>query len=507
MKRYILLFALIFFASINWAQAQRPTPTGGCTQSFECYEFNYLGATALDGDLMQLKFTLQISCNQLAYVAFELPEGSEATNPASVYHNNAPAYRVRNGEASEQGPNEVEPPFNAIQFNAKQTYTLSEGAIDTFSFNLTAADFEALSTMRVRATLRSGTKGNKDIITGSQQVVFDLSACGPMAGPDACVIETETANFAFVGASDNGDGTTTVNLMVQNTTAADVNTVQIETIATPTPIGVANMTNGNVYSTAANQYKVSIDQDANLITFEGQNTNGYANGATDVFAVIIPTDLYQLEPYFQITVDAGGIISNTGLNTITCEDAPITPLPVELVSFEGKATASGVSLTWSTASELDNDRFELERSQDGKSFGRIAEVKGAGNSNVLLKYSYTDATAEPGMNYYRIKQVDFDGDAEYSNVIAVNQQQRFTKAMELYPNPVTSSVLNVAMQNNTGALLQIMDRNGRTVYTQQVSAGQHEIQLSVADLNVPKGLYYVHMRGEGSQQVQKLIIQ
>ncbi len=457
---------------------------------------------------MQLKFSLQVRCDELAYVAFELPEGARAASPASVYHGNAPAYRVRNGVSSEQGPNEVETPFNAIQFNAKSNYALSGGQVDTFAFNLTQADFQALSTMRVRATLRSeALKGNENNISGSQQVVFDLNACSPPTNPGACVIQLEEASFAFAGATDNGDGTTTVRLRIANKLPADVSSVMIETMETTADLGVAGMNNGGVYKTADFQYKTTIDQEANLIVFQGQQTNGYANGTADVFAIIVPTDLYELSPYFQMTVNAGGTLTNTGLNTISCEDEPITPLPVELVSFEGKATASGIALTWTTASEENNDRFEVERSKDGNSFSAVGEVQGAGNSSVTQRYSFTDASADAGQHYYRLKQVDYDGQFEYSKVIAVERAALAGASMEVYPNPATSNYIRVATPGGSDAILQIMDRNGRTVHTQRLAPEEREVQLTVSDLNIPKGLYYVHLQNASGKQTQKLIIQ
>ncbi|OKL39162.1 T9SS type A sorting domain-containing protein [Pontibacter flavimaris] len=509
MKKYILLFSLFFIASATWAQAQRPAPTGGCVQDQNaCYTFEYFGALPLEADLVQVQFGLQVNCDELAYLAFELPAGSEAAGPASIYHEEASNYRVRNGKTSEQGPNEVETPFNAIQFNAKQNYSLSGGAIDTFTFYLTTADFEALSTMRVRATLRGNTNGNRNEITQSQQVVFDLNACSPLSGPGACVAARERANFAFAGAVDNGDGTTTVNLLIQNLAEEDASSITIETTATPDSIGVAGLTNGDVYKSMVYQYKVTVDQEANLISFEAQNTNGYASGASDVFSIIVPNDLYELEPYFQMTLTAGDVTENAGLNTISCEDEPITPLPVELLSFEGKATQSGVALEWATASEDNNEKFEVERSQDGRSFEKIAEVAGAGNSAITLKYSYNDMAANPGTNYYRLKQLDVDGQYEFSKVIAVNHKAASADAlMKVYPNPAVSNYVHVALNSSSDAQLKIMDRNGRTVYTQEVAPGQQEIQLSIAELNIPKGLYYVHMQDDTERQVQKLIVQ
>ena len=82
----------------------------------------------------------------------------------------------------------------------------------------------------------------------------------------------------------------------------------------------------------------------------------------------MPTDAYTANPSFTLVLQAGQTIVATGFNTTTCEDEAITPLPVELLSFEGKATQSGIELNWETASESNNQGFDVERSTDGKNF-------------------------------------------------------------------------------------------------------------------------------------------
>ncbi|MFD2248386.1 SGNH/GDSL hydrolase family protein [Pontibacter ruber] len=110
-------------------------------------------------------------------------------------------------------------------------------------------------------------------------------------------------------------------------------------------------------------------------------------------------------------------------------DPVITPLPVELFDFKGIVAKSGIQLHWKTASETNNAHFNIERSEDGKNFKVIGKVNGSGNSNTTLAYTFTDKSAHTGTLYYRLKQVDFDGQYETSNVIAVNRHTTGTEPL------------------------------------------------------------------------------
>jgi hypothetical protein len=98
----------------------------------------------------------------------------------------------------------------------------------------------------------------------------------------------------------------------------------------------------------------------------------------------------------------------------------IFPLPIELVSFESVNLEGYNLLTWSSASEQNNDYYLLERSTDGYDWSVINNQKGAGNSSVKIDYSFRDFTYEPTINYYRLSQVDFDGNSETFKIISVN---------------------------------------------------------------------------------------
>jgi len=112
-------------------------------------------------------------------------------------------------------------------------------------------------------------------------------------------------------------------------------------------------------------------------------------------------------------------------------------LPVELLYFKGKLLLDRVFLEWSTASEINNDYFEIQRSIDAIVWETIGKIKGHGNSVIVTYYNYTDMTFPIGMVYYRLKQVDFDGKYKYSNFVAVNILT-LSEEIKIIPNPVKS---------------------------------------------------------------------
>ena len=97
-------------------------------------------------------------------------------------------------------------------------------------------------------------------------------------------------------------------------------------------------------------------------------------------------------------------------------------LPVDLISFEAEREEDNIKLNWSTASEENNDYFEIQKSYDGEVFTPIGYVDGAGNSNAVVEYSYTDS--ETNKAYYRLKQLDYDGEFEYSDIVVAKGNRR-----------------------------------------------------------------------------------
>ena len=113
-------------------------------------------------------------------------------------------------------------------------------------------------------------------------------------------------------------------------------------------------------------------------------------------------------------------------------------LPVSLISFDAQSTSGTVKLDWATASETDNDYFDIERSPDARSWKAIGRIKGAGTVNSIQRYATTDANPLEGRSYYRLKIVDFEGKAEYSNIRVIITHT--LPVPSIYPNPATTSI-------------------------------------------------------------------
>ena len=184
-------------------------------------------------------------------------------------------------------------------------------------------------------------------------------------------------------------------------------------------------------------------------------------------------------------------------------------LPVNLLSFTGQALANSVMLKWTTASEENNSYFSVERSTDGLSFKQLSVVQGAGTTNSLKKYSFEDKYPLKGRLYYRLKQVDFNGQFEYSPVVSV--QVDFDErpiSMSLFPNPaMPSEVVKLKIKhyelNGSTAIIKIVNQMGLEVWSSEKAIQKGEpIQLP----SLPRGTYLVHVFTNQQKLVNKLLI-
>ena len=139
-----------------------------------------------------------------------------------------------------------------------------------------------------------------------------------------------------------------------------------------------------------------------------------------------------------------------------------SPLPITLLNFDARLNKKNkVDLWWTTSSEINNDYFTVEKSRDGMNFEAIAIVDGAGNSTTYLDYAATDDHPYPGINYYRLRQTDFDGHFSFSEIKAVTLDGKTGFDIVLFPNPA-QSVLNIMAQEGPYSFV-ILDATGRRV--------------------------------------------
>lgn len=182
-----------------------------------------------------------------------------------------------------------------------------------------------------------------------------------------------------------------------------------------------------------------------------------------------------------------------------------TPLAVSLLYLKAKLVDQQTLLNWATANESGNDHFEIERSANGRNFAFLASLPGAGNSSSIQYYAYTDKNPMPGINYYRLKQVDNNSHFTYSSVVMVNAGINQGQLMNVYPNPASGNIkLSLTLLKNQDCLLQITDMSGKIVQSKSIHciAGLNEMELNIAAL--PAGFYTINVAGSGLKSIPVL---
>jgi hypothetical protein len=166
-------------------------------------------------------------------------------------------------------------------------------------------------------------------------------------------------------------------------------------------------------------------------------------------------------------------------------------LPIELIAFDAQTTeGSKTQLTWATGSERNSHSFDIERSQDGKTFTRIGNVKAQGKA---ANYSFVDNSPLNNTSYYRLKSIDNDQSFEYSKIISIQNKSAKGK-LSVYPNPVSKLL---TLENTEGSDFQILNLLGQQVMSGKAPFGGLGAELDVSAL--PQGSYFLKV---GTEQVK-----
>ena len=237
---------------------------------------------------------------------------------------------------------------------------------------------------------------------------------------------------------------------------------------------------------------------------------------------------FDLSPYSNQTINVAFLLSSEGFwgesSGWYIDDIFINGLtiPVELISFTGAVLENKIQLSWQTATEINNQGFDIERSSDSKTFTAIGTVEGNGTTTELHEYSFSDKPTQPGKYYYRLKQIDFDGSFEYSQIVEVdfnNVPDKYA-LLQNYPNPFNPST-KISWQSPIGSwqTLKVYDVLGNEVATlvdEYKPAGNYEVefQSSVGNHQLASGVYYYQLRtgdpstgsGQSFVETRKMII-
>jgi len=185
-------------------------------------------------------------------------------------------------------------------------------------------------------------------------------------------------------------------------------------------------------------------------------------------------------------------------------------LPVELINFKALIQNNGgVKLLWSTATEKNNKGYDLERSTDNRTWTALGFIPGNGNSTRQNDYNFTDDNPLPGINYYRLKQMDMDGDIEYSPMVVADVRANGLQ-LDIFPNPSADGEISIrAVSKQEGnALLEIYDWLGYKVYKEQVYLYEGTMVYPISLATYPKGTYNARLEmPDGQVHFKKIVLQ
>jgi hypothetical protein len=373
------------------------------------------------------------------------------------------------------------------------------------------------------------------------------------SGPDATLMTTYPADptvplntVANITKTVNADGSVTFNLTgVEATMPVDCGTPEVTwsdlwSSASPDGQFVNCVSCGIQYST--NYLDASGFVNCSNLTYNAtltNNTNTYVMGYYRVYpdingdgyfepgidTLIQDTTAWSVHAGIGQTTNLTGSVPPANRNqdlflviTQACSQAYVAsrvvlipsticaPLPVTFISFSAtRIDRSNVSLRWETATEVNNSGFAIQRNTNGnwEYVTFIPTQAMGGNSTSPIVYTFTDRNNFDGVSQYRIKQVDIDGKAKYSDIRAVRGEGQSDKVI-VYPNPSNTGSVTVIFENRDGLRdVQLSDNSGRTVQQWSAVAG-NTIQIS----NLSAGMYTLRIlfRETGAQTVQKIMI-
>ena len=234
-----------------------------------------------------------------------------------------------------------------------------------------------------------------------------------------------------------------------------------------------------------------------LLIEDGSDFNAYYHTTNDLI------DHFN-EPYYLKNTQAA-------LGTVALLSVVTGVIPVELVAFNAHSSSNGTELNWITASELNNNGFEIQRSIDNQNFVTVGFVSGQGTTTEKHYYSFVDFIniTNTATLYYRLKQVDFDGSYTYSHIVSVETLSPIEFALEQnYPNPFNpATTIKYSISKDQLVDLKIYDVMGNEIVTlvsEIKSSGNYEVIFDAS--NLPSGAYFYTLVTEDFVSTKKMML-
>lgn len=184
-------------------------------------------------------------------------------------------------------------------------------------------------------------------------------------------------------------------------------------------------------------------------------------------------------------------------------ESVVAALPVEFAGFSGEIRGKAIRLDWSTATESNNKQFEVEFSTNGKNFKQIGIVAGAGTTYTTQRYHFEHATPLVGVNYYRLRQVDYDGAFEYSSMVSVEIKGKAFASYRLFPNPVQRAFTIQAENGEVPSKVTLINTLGQEIKLDRANA----VTTFEIPTSLQRGTYIIRFDAAGETRFERIVVQ
>ncbi len=335
--------------------------------------------------------------------------------------------------------------------------------------------------------LSETNNGNSPSVGHLNGVVLIARAQSFTTGSSAITNEAISITIAMANANGNDFGGSTdftVSIYSDNSGVPNSSLFTLSGNNDPKTVGEYTYT-GTVSLNASTTYHIVLTATTANPGYVARSTS--ATEFNEVGGFSVPT---QIQQQFN-----GGAWTNPSFGYLKFSLTIPSLLPIELLSFSATPKDNTVVLEWETATEEYNDYMEIQRSTDGELFYTLGSVEGAGTSLVKQSYEFIDKTPHNGINYYRLRQVDFDGtETIHSITSAIIQKEEATPI--IYPNPTTEHLF-IATGNRIGQFVIIYNQLGEVVKQFILQ----ENNYTITDL--PIGIYFVKVDNLPVQKIVK----
>jgi hypothetical protein len=207
---------------------------------------------------------------------------------------------------------------------------------------------------------------------------------------------------------------------------------------------------------------------------------------------------------FTVTTDA----ASSAADRFTIVFSPASTLPVTMSTVKAYQKASGIQVEWSSVTENNVDRYEVERSINGQQFAKVGTVASTGNSSSLKAYSWFDPSPNAGSNYYRIRSVSKAGSAEFTSIVRVALTDN-AQSISVYPNPIHGDVVGLQFTNLAKGTytITITNKLGQQVYSKVIEHRGGSASQTLQTATFAKGIYQLQLSGESTTITTQLVKQ